>query len=298
MIVSHLISGLGNQMFQFAVAYSLAKSKGTDWALDTSWYYQEIEKMSPRAFELGEFGFDIRIATAEEIDYYTRFGEHNLIEKIERKLRSYLPYYKQKFYKELHFHYDPNFWKAPSDCYLYGFWQSDKYFGPYQKDIRQFFKGTKPFSDQNKRTIEKITDNKVNAVAIHIRRGDMVHNPEVRKIHGFCTSEYYHEAAKYVMDRVENCRFFVFSDEPEWCRENFKPGAECIIVDQNTGMEGYNDIRLMAMCKHNIIPNSSFSWWGAWLNENPNKIVVAPKKWFAIEGKDTKDLLHANWIRL
>ena len=298
MIVSHLISGLGNQMFQFAAAYSLAKKKGTDWALDTTWYYQNIEKMSPRLFELASFGFPIKVATPEEIDYYTHFGEHNVLERVVRKIKSYEPYYKQKFYKEPHFHFDTNFWNASKDCYLYGFWQSDKYFDPYADEIRNIFKGKFPFNNANQQVIHQIKDQNQTAVSVHIRRGDMVHNPEVMKIHGFCTLDYYLEASNYLLERFKNVRFFVFSDEPEWCRANFKPKADVIIVDHNQGLEGYNDIRLMAQCSHHIIPNSSFSWWGAWLNPNPNKIVIAPKRWFAIEGKDTKDLISPNWIRL
>jgi len=298
MIVSHLISGLGNQMFQFAAAYCLAKDKGTKWALDTTWYYQKIEKMSPRLFELEAFGIPLRIASPKEIEHYTLYGEHSLIERVTRKLKSYQPYYKQKFYKEPHFHFDDNFWNATNDCYLYGFWQSDKYFGKYHDDIRAFFKGTKPFNDSNQKVIDKIKDSKYTSVSVHIRRGDMVHNPEVKKIHGFCTLEYYLDAANLMKKEYENVRFFVFSDEPDWCRENFKPQAEVIVVDHNQGLEGYNDIRLMALCSHHIIPNSSFSWWGAWLNSNPNKKVIAPKNWFAIEGKDTKDLIPTDWIRL
>lgn len=285
-------------MFQFAAAYCLAKEKCTDWALDTSWYHLEIEKMSPRPFELNAFGFPLRIATPKEIDSYIRFGEHNLVEKIARKLKSFQPYYKQKFYKEPHFHFDENFWNATNDCYLYGFWQSEKYFGEYADDIRSFFVGSNLFNNENKKVIDQINDPNQIPVSIHIRRGDMVHNPDVKKIHGYCTLEYYLNAANTMMQKFENVRFFVFSDEPEWCKENFKPNAEIVIVDHNQGLDSFNDIRLMAQCHHHIIPNSSFSWWGAWLNSSENKVVIAPKQWFAINDKDTKDLIPSNWIRL
>jgi hypothetical protein len=193
---------------------------------------------------------------------------------------------------------DENFWNATNDCYLYGFWQSEKYFGEYANDIRSFFVGSNLFNNENKKVIDQINDPNQIPVSIHIRRGDMVHNPDVKKIHGYCTLEYYLNAANTMMQKFENVRFFVFSDEPEWCKENFKPNAEIVIVDHNQGLDSFNDIRLMAQCHHHIIPNSSFSWWGAWLNSSENKVVIAPKQWFAINDKDTKDLIPSNWIRL
>ena len=136
-----------------------------------------------------------------------------------------------------------------------------------------------------------------NAVSIHFRRGDYVDQPETNKTHGTCTKEYYQKAVDLMASRIVNPHFFLFSDEPEWIKENFSTAIPSTHV---AGYPGFIDMYLMGLCRHNIIANSSFSWWGAWLNINPDKIVIAPTQWFAIDEINNKavDLVPSNWIRL
>jgi hypothetical protein len=119
----------------------------------------------------------------------------------------------------------------------------------------------------------------------------------VTATHGLCPISYYQNAINYISAQVEQPYFFIFSDDMGWAKENLKMDLPCIYIDHNHGAESYNDMRLMSLCQHHIIANSSFSWWGAWLNASSNKIVIAPKKWFA-NNNNVKDLLPIDWITL
>ena len=134
-----------------------------------------------------------------------------------------------------------------------------------------------------------------NSVSLHIRRGDYVSNQKTNQTHGTCDLDYYQRCITEIEKEVENPYFFVFSDEIEWVKENLKINHPAEYVDQNTGDKSYEDMRLMSQCKHNVIANSSFSWWGAWLNSYPDKIVFAPKRWFASDKHNTKDLIPEGW---
>jgi hypothetical protein len=138
---------------------------------------------------------------------------------------------------------------------------------------------------------------RVNAVSLHVRRGDYVKNPKTTATHGLCSLDYYHTAIRYIYETVEQPYFFIFSDDMAWVKEHLKIDAPCQYVDHNQGKESFNDMHLMSLCKHHIIANSSFSWWGAWLNSSPEKIVIAPNKWFANQN-NIKDLLPNDWVTL
>jgi hypothetical protein len=150
-------------------------------------------------------------------------------------------------------------------------------------------------SSRNLELAEEI--NTVNAVSLHVRRGDYVSNPRTMATNGVCPLSYYDSAIRYICARVDAPHFFVFSDDMDWVRENLNIDHPCRYVDHNCSTESFNDMRLMSMCRHHIIANSSFSWWGAWLNPREDKIVIAPKKWFA-NSNDTKDLLPFGWATL
>ena len=135
-------------------------------------------------------------------------------------------------------------------------------------------------------------------VSIHIRRGDYVNDSHTNSVHGTCGLDYYQNAMKLISGRVDKPTFFCFSDDIEWAKNKLHAQYPIIYVDHNGLDNASEDMRLMSQCKHNIIANSSFSWWGAWLNSNPDKIVIAPTKWFQKEDYDTRDLIPAGWIRL
>jgi hypothetical protein len=136
-----------------------------------------------------------------------------------------------------------------------------------------------------------------NAVSLHVRRGDYVHNSTNAATYEVCSLDYYRASIRHMAERIQQPKFFIFSDDIAWVKNNLKIDFPHHYVDCNHGEESYNDMRLMSLCQHHIIANSSFSWWGAWLNPNREKIVIAPKNWFAIE-RDTRDLYSAGWMTL
>ena len=147
----------------------------------------------------------------------------------------------------------------------------------------------------NKDLLEQITSD-ASSVSVHVRRGDYVSNKNAAKFHGLTGVDYYKAVVKEMAKRVKNPKLYIFSDDPEWCKQNLKFTQLTTYISHNT--DGSEDMRLMKACKHNIIANSSFSWWGAWLNENPNKIVIAPKQWFSHSESNTKDVIPDSWQKL
>lgn len=202
---------------------------------------------------------------------------------------------REGFVVEPHFHYWPEINHVPRDCYLAGYWQSEQYFREAAPVIHADFTFKLLPANRNAELAEQI--GQVNAVSLHVRRGDYVNNPKTNVVHGVCSLDYYRDAVRHVSSRVANPCFFIFSDDMAWVKEHLKMDLPCQYVDHNCGAESYNDMRLMSLCRHHIIANSSFSWWGAWLNRNPDKIVVAPKKWFAND-KNISDLFPAGWVIL
>ena len=136
------------------------------------------------------------------------------------------------------------------------------------------------------------------SVCIHIRRGDYVEDIITNQFHGVCNLDYYYRSIEYIASKIKNPYFFVFSDDPLWVKQNLILKYPCDYIDQNFGKKDYEDMRVISKCKHNIIANSSFSWWGAWLNINPNKIVIAPKNWFKSKAINTKDLIPESWFKI
>ena len=181
------------------------------------------------------------------------------------------------------------------NAYLMGYWQSEKYFQFIEAIIRADFVFKQAMSNSNQLIANQIEQS--NAVSLHVRRGDYANNPLTAATHGLCSMDYYMQAIQHIGECVYEPNFFIFSDDIVWVKENLKINFPCFYVDGNYGEESYNDMRLMSLCKHHIIANSSFSWWGAWLNQYAGKIVIAPNKWFAHD-TDVKDLLPESWVKL
>lgn len=182
----------------------------------------------------------------------------------------------------------------PSSKHSYlldGYWQSEKYFASCVNQVRQAFKF--PSLDKGNQLIAQQIE-QVNSVSVHVRRGDYVNNP----LHGdICTLDYYKRAIGIINSKIANPQFYVFSDDVAWCKDNLSlPNA--VYVDGNQGKNSYKDMQLISLCKCNIIANSSFSWWGAWLNINSNKVVIAPRKWFNDTRFNVSDLLPNEWIKI
>lgn len=292
MIISNILGGLGNQMFQYAAARALAHANGLEFRLDLSGFANYPLHCG---FELARV-FDCQAREVKPDEFHKVLGwrAHPLARRVLRHPR--FGWLRGAHYiVEPHFHYWPDLRHVPADCYLTGYWQSEKYFLEASRLIRADFTFQLPLENRNAALAEQI--DRTNSVSLHIRRGDYVKDPKTAATHGVCSPDYYRAAIQYIATHIEQPHFFVFSDDPAWVRENFRIDFPCSYVDHNKGTESYNDMRLMSLCRHHIIANSSFSWWGAWLNPDAGKLVIAPRKWFA-NANDVSDLFPEGWVTL
>jgi len=295
MIVVKLMGGLGNQMFQYAFGRSLALKNNTELKLDLSFLEDKThrENFTYRDYELNVFAIQANIASQKEISPFQKSRKRKIIDYLLLNL-SIKP---NNFYlKEPHFNYFAKALSAPKNTYAEGYWQSEKYFINCRAELLNEFFPKEKIVSENKSLADKIHTE--NAVSLHVRRGDYVSSAHNNNFHGTCDKGYYLKAIELITQKVDNPVFYVFSDEPQWFRENFNINFPVHVVEQNSGKNSYWDMYLMSQCKHHIIANSSFSWWGAWLNKNEDKIVVAPKNWFRDTSMNTQDLIPSNWIKI
>ena len=202
------------------------------------------------------------------------------------------------FIKEPHYSYWSGLQHIPDDSYLYGYWQSPRYFSRHGNLVRSEFTFRNELVGDNARLAADLQN--TNSVSIHVRRGDYVKNARTAQIHGACSLAYYERAIEYVSAKVANPTFFVFSDDKQWAHDNIAKRFGGRIVHGNSGDSAAVDLHLMSLAKHSIIANSTFSWWGAWLGESDesDKLVVCPDKWFNSSRLSAKDLIPARWIRI
>lgn len=289
MVVTNIIGGLGNQMFQYAAGRALSLKCETDLRLDISGF---ANYGLHQGFELQRiFNCDTEIASKTNVRKVLGWQSLSFVRRIV--LRPSMKKFRCKqFVVEPHFYYWSGIRDLTGDCYLYGYWQSENYFVDVEAEIREDFTFKLPMQNNNAELAVHI--NNVNSISLHVRRGDYLNNTAT---YALCSRDYYKAAIDYIAERVEQPHFYIFSDDIAWVKNNLKINFPHHYVDWNHGSESYNDMRLMSLCQHNIIANSSFSWWGAWLNSSSEKIVVAPKCWFA-NGSETTDMLPSSWVVL
>lgn len=294
MIAVRLMGGLGNQMFQYAVATYLAQRLNTSAVMDKIFFENIADVDTPRHYELDCFNLKEKfMAPAKrpienpESNYLGNLGKLRLAkDKLAGKA--------WQIYREPHHNYDPQVLNLPDWTYLIGYWQTEKYFMDIRQQILKDFSFKTTPSTRNNQLLKEITA--TNSVSLHVRRGDYVSNKHANKFHGTKDLAYYKTALKPVLKQTKNPVLFIFSDDPEWCKQNLKFPLETIYVEGNK--KGSEDLRLMVSCQHNIIANSSFSWWAAWLNQNPNKVVVAPKQWFNDPRVNVTDVIPEAWLKI
>lgn len=293
-IIVKLNGGLGNQMFQYAFARAVSIKTGIPFELDATGYENQNPLNTKRAYELSCFKTKVILSDSSKVKKHKTF--YNLLCKIFSRLGIKLK--NSSYYIEHDFTYQQeiNDLTINREVYFEGYWQSYKYFESIRTALLKEFTCNEELDEQNKNILNSIYAS--NSISLHIRRGDYVSNPKAKAVHGVCELKYYQEAIKYMQEHNQSSKiiWYVFSDDIEWVKSNLSI-ENAVYINNNKGIAAYKDIVLMSKCKHNIIANSSFSWWGAWLNDNPSKIVVAPKKWFAI-AKDTQDLLPSEWVKL
>jgi len=288
MIIVKIYAGLGNQMFQYALYKSLLSCQKEIYTDSTSFIpNHEHEKVN-----ITDIFPNVKLDPAVPTIVNKFVFKVKIINKICRKLNIY----KEGYFKEPRFTYNDEVFKLRGEHYLEGFWQTEKYFSNIAAEIRAAFLFP-PYSSQINIDMDK-TLKFGNSVAIHVRKAAGYYENSRDKT---CDVNYYKRAVEYIKQHVQNPEFYVFSDNHEWVKENLTD-FEYKVIDWNpsAGPENYLDMQLMASCKHNIIANSSYSWWGAWLNNNKDKIVIGPEKWFSQDGPDfdSSTIIADSWVKL
>lgn len=281
-------------MFQYAFGRSLADRLGVELAVDLSDTTLQIHN----GFELDTV-FNIHVKIATKTDLHAVLGWQrfkfirNIIVKPGRIFAGVI-----RYIVEPHFHFASEMLRLPDKVYLDGYWQSEKYFFQARENIRREFAFRYPPSEINEITVSELLNTDETTISLHVRRGDFINNPTVHQVHGVCSLDYYRAAIHYLVARIKHPRFYVFSDDLEWANSNLNLSYPHVFISHNRGKTSYEDMRLMSLCHHHIIANSSFSWWGAWLNPSPEKIIVAPKNWFVTSERNSQDVIPEGWITL
>jgi len=293
MIVVRLIGGLGNQLFQYALGRRLALERGVPLKLDLSWF----QTQSLRHYMLDRFKIDAETVTPQEIARLTGSNWEGVSDQVYQMIQKYVPYYRRSVVKEAKYSFDPLILKAKSDVLLIGYWQTEKYFKQIESHLRQEFSLKQPLSPESARLAERIQ--RGNSISVHVRRTDYVESVRRIQVYDVCSIEYYQKAAEYLCKIVPNASFFVFSDDISWAANNLSflsPAIE--IVDVKGTSQDAEELILMGYCRHHIIANSSFSWWGAWLGTTPQTVTIAPQQWIRNSRRENPDITPAGWIRM
>jgi hypothetical protein len=288
-ITVRLMGGLGNQMFQFATGRHLALRRGVPLRLDTSWFGNQAAGDTERSYALEPFVADLHAIKQPVERPQPRTRWELARERVAERLGQ-----RPNVMRQRGNGFDPSILDAPDGSHLIGYWQSAKYFEDVADVIRADFRLRVPLGDEAQ-SIAGELQRASDSVSLHVRRGDYVHNPRAREYHGIQGSDYYARGVDAIERHVgRSLQLFVFSDDPDWCERELKLGHSTTVV---RGTRDYEDLILMSCCDHHVIANSSFSWWGAWLNDRPDATVVAPVRW-ARGSRDFEDVYLPSWRRL
>jgi hypothetical protein len=273
-VIVETMGGIGNQLFQYAFGKSLSIKRKCTLYLDNSWFEKEHGNIyAKRLFRLNFFKCQYR--------------EMNWILKKMSTL--------SKTNSEIIYRYDPLITEKINFINKYhGYWQSYKYFDFAKTSIQSEIQ-LKEKSDAYKLMEHNIKQN--DYLCIHIRRGDYFLNPMIKDIHGVITIDYYQEAINYLESKFGLLRKLIFSDDPDWCKNNLQVNKSYKIF-KNNNFNDYEELTLMAKCKYFIIANSSFSWWAAYLSETDETRIVAPQNWFKDSSLEPQNIIPENWMRI
>lgn len=282
-VISKLSGGIGNQMFQYAIGRTLALRMNAPLILDISWFSTHEER---------PFALD-KLCISGDI-YHTPFAESKLLAGPISKLAT--PLIRMRFgvpvYKVRQFNFDPHILEIKGGVYLKGYWQSEKYFEKESEKVRLDFRCKHPLTPARQRIANQIDGR--TAISVHVRRGDYVSSNK-NGANLTCSPQWYSMAMEKMALNVTDPTFFVFSDDPDWARANLPMKWEAHFIEPQHDRRDFEDMQLMSRCQHHIIANSSFSWWGAWLNASKTKRVIAPAVWFADPKINTADLVPEEW---
>ncbi|MEP4979593.1 alpha-1,2-fucosyltransferase [Ascidiaceihabitans sp.] len=278
MIYARLHGRLGNQMFQYAAARALAARLDVPFSIDTRRAEHKGEGVLTRVFDV-DWSTPQHLPPAQHVRPLAYFAWRAFGQN-------------PKIYREQGLGYNAAFETLPDNTYLHGYWQAEQYFAPIANDIRAAFVPRHAMSPQNADMAARIASGP--SVSLHVRRGDYL----TVGAHGLCDQAYYEAALAKVAKGIDAPTVYVFSDDPDWAKDNLPLPFEKVVVDFNGPDTDYEDLRLMSLCQHNVLANSSFSWWGAWLNRNPDKRVAGPKDWFSDPKLNNPDILPKGWLQI
>jgi len=298
MVVVALRGGLGNQMFQYAAGLAAARAAGVPLKLDTVYLNDRFPRpsFSPRTYDLDIFYVEsqmTRLSRASSsfpvpgfwlgLDLALVHAKNALgIGKVLKEKRGFV--------------FDPEVTSGTKELFLWGFWQTPKYFSGIEDELREAFRFVHPLDGDAARIAEDIKN--TNSVSLHVRRADYV-LPKYRNTYGETNLSYYDKAVQSMAQKVADPKFYIFSDDIAWCKENIKLSFPVEYIERSSeGPKASHHLQLMSLCKHNIIANSTYSWWGAWLNQNPGKHVIAPAVWHVGEQAGDDDIIPAGWERI
>ena len=296
MIVVKLMGGLGNQMFQYALGKSLAMRYPKALFFDDSFFnkHNDFADIPKRELQLNHFNFDWEVIDSDTLRkfYHPNPFQKHILNKIKK--------FSKTVYIEngLQFHNDVL--NVGSATVFDGYWQNERYFSEFEELIRQdFIFKTLP----NYASLEIKADivKKDNSVSVHVRRGDYISSDKINALYGTCSLDYFYKAMNMMEVKLKDPHFYFFSDDTDWVEKNLQINyPRSTIISHNKGIDSWQDMMLMSSCENHVISNSSFSWWGAWLNPRLDKIIIAPYKWFNDEGLNTQSqyIVPKSWIRI
>lgn len=287
MSIVKVTGGLGNQLFQYSFGQFLHKNTG----MEVFYYFDTVNNsrsFTNRDHELSKFNLDFAIADQEAFSKYKI--KNGLLGRFKRKITQLLPFISDTYVVQQGPHDYPSKFQ---DAHYDGYWQIYE----YPETIKEKLQTHLQLGAEQLIKFKELINNfeSENSVALHIRRSDYITIPANAKIFNVCDKKYYEDAIAIINSRVDDAKYYIFTEDMDWAKENFV-GTDFVFVEGNSAIE---DMLLMAKCKHNIIANSTFSWWSAWLNQNPEKMVVTPKKWYKGPLNETViNLIPEQWNRI
>ncbi len=296
MIINKISAGLGNQLFQYAFGYNLALLNKTDYKIDTTEYKEAVPDpiQGIRICGLDKFNITAPKADKKDLAEFNFLTKNKVFRHFVRFYSRPNNYFKKKYIIEPernYFKFDPRILSAKikKNTYIEGYWQSEKYFKNIEHIIRKEFSFKEEPNEINKKIIKDIETN--NSICIHVRHTDNIKIKE-----GVLPISYYHKAVNEIVKKINNPVFYIFSDDPEWAHNNLKLEYPTVYISHNGDNKNYEDLRLMTYCKHHIIGNSTFSWWGAWLGKKNGQIVFSPRSHHSCKNLPLSDYIPTNWI--
>lgn len=287
MVVVYLQGGLGNQLFQYAAGRRLAVRHGCDLVINPYWFGNPKERETRRDLELYDFNVKARVANGFEQKLWRLM--HTRLGGLWGRLFSMSRLHERGVDRRREFAV------APDNSYLVGFWQCEDYFSEIREIILDEFTLSSPATIYIKQLADEMDS--CNSVALHVRRGDYLTNKTAANFHGVCPISYYMEAVSIIAERVSEPVFYIFSDDIEWARNHLQFDCPAKFMDSSSLRRAASDIFLMSKCRHHIIANSSFSWWGAWLKRYEEGIVIAPTPWFRAQTNVPK-IVPDRWLKV